>query len=26
VVGGRVDVLRVMHKKETYGYYEELKR
>jgi mRNA-degrading endonuclease RelE of RelBE toxin-antitoxin system len=26
VVGQRVDVLRVMHKEETYGYYEELER
>ena len=26
VVGERVDVLRVMHKKETYDYYEELER
>ena len=26
VVGERVDVLRVMHKEETYGYYEELER
>ena len=26
VVDDRVDVLRVMHKKETYGYYEELER
>lgn len=26
VVGKRVDVLRVMHKKETYDYYEELEQ
>ena len=26
VVGERVDVLRVMHKKETHDYYEELER
>jgi len=26
VVGGRVDVLRVMHKDDTLDYYEELER
>ena len=26
VVGERVDVLRVMHKKETHDYHEELER